>query len=222
MPRYRTAIFDLDGTLVDSLPGIKYALAESIRLVLPETVVQLPDLRPYIGPPLPELIKLLFPNLPSDTMVRLSMQFRSIYDDAGWQRTVLCEGVIKIISWLKGHDIGCFLVTNKRFHPTLQILINHNLLPFFQEFVTPDIDKKPFKSKEVMIRYLIEKHRLQPDQTIMVGDTAGDAEAARSCGLDFAFAAYGYGNMNQFKDEPIVFLLNRPSDLLRIFKRGNE
>ena len=220
MLNYETVVFDLDGTLVDSLPGIEYALTESIRVVMPETVVHLPDLRSYIGPPLPEFIKLLFPDLRADTMEKLAVQFRLIYDDTGWQKTRVYEHVIDTLSWLTERGIGCFLVTNKRFRPVKQILAQFGLLPFFKEVITADMDYMDIQSKEAMVRYLVEKHRLNPGKTLLVGDTIDDAAAAQMCGMNFAVAAYGYGDVHQFNNIPLVEFLNRPDDVYNAFKGG--
>jgi phosphoglycolate phosphatase len=220
MSDYKTAIFDLDGTLVDSLPGIEYALTESIKLIMPETVVQLPDLRPYIGPPLPELIKLLFPDLLADTMEKLAVQFRLIYDDTGWQKTRVYEHVIDTLSWLTERGISCFLVTNKRFRPVKQILARFGLLPFFKEVVTADMDHTNIQSKETMVRYLVEKHRLNPGKTLVVGDTIDDGGAAQMCGMNFAVAAYGYGDVHQFNNIRLVRFLNGLDDVCNVFKGG--
>ena len=216
MPDYETVIFDFDGTLIDSAPGIEYSLLESIRLILPEVVMELPDIRAHIGPPLPELVKQLLPEATPEVADRIESRFRSIYDDTGWQQTRVYKNVRETLSWLVDRGIGCFLVTNKRLRPTRQILTEFGLLPFFREVVSADANLVAFQSKEAIVRYLIEKHLLNPAKTLMVGDTSDDAAAAQMCGMNFAVAAYGYGNVHTHNEWLKDYILHNLSDLLEI------
>jgi len=217
---YENIIFDLDGTLVDSAPGIEMALLESIKLVLPEAAVQLPHVKAYIGPPLKEFIKQLLPDASTEVMDQIAVKFRLIYDSNAWQRTAVYAYVIDTLACLVERGISCFLVTNKRFKPTRQIIIKLGLLEFFKDVVTPDINDIVFPSKETMIRFLIEKHSLNIEKTLLVGDTTSDAAAAQMCGVDFAVATYGYGEVHQFNNIRLVAFINRPDDLCYILGGG--
>jgi phosphoglycolate phosphatase len=217
---YENIIFDLDGTLVDSAPGIEKALLESIKLVLPEAMIQLPDIRAHIGPPLKELIEQVLPDASAEVVDQVAGKFRFIYDGNTWQKTVVYEHVVDTLAWLAEHGIDRFLVTNKRFQPTRQIIIELGLFEFFREVVTPDISDIAFPSKEAMVRYLIEKHSLNLKKTLLIGDTTSDAVAAQMCGVDFAVVTYGYGQVHQFNDIHPVSFIDRPDDLCRILGGG--
>lgn len=216
MSRYRSILFDLDGTLVDSAPGIRHAFLESARLVLPETSLDLPDIRPYIGPPLPEMVRLLLPGASAPELERVVAGFRSVYDDSGWRKTGLFETVIETLSRLRDLEVRCFLATSKRLVPTMKIMEGLGLLPFFEDVISSDASHPVRLSKESMVRDLVARHRLDPSRTLMVGDTGSDAAAARACGLDFALAAYGYGGEGAGPDTGQAYVLLRLSDLLPV------
>jgi phosphoglycolate phosphatase len=216
MADYENVILDLDGTLVDSAPGIEYALLKSIQSVSPEGIIQLPDVKSYIGPPLNELIKQILPGVSEDLLNQIMGHFRLIYDDVAWQRTLIYEHVIDVLSWLKEKGIVCFLITNKPFQPTHKIAIKFGLLEFFKDIVTPDIKYVIFQSKEIMVKYLIQKYSLNPGKTLMVGDTTSDGYAAQLCGIDFAAVGYGYGEVNQFNHIHSVAVIHRPDDICHI------
>ena len=220
MVDYENIIFDLDGTLVDSAPGIERALFESIKLVLPEAMIQLPDIRAHIGPPLKELIEQLLPDVSAEVADQIASKFRFTYDGNAWQRTVLYEHVMETLAWLAEHGIDRFLVTNKRSQPTRQIIIKLGLFEFFRDVVSPDINDIAFPSKEAMVRYLIEKHSLNLEKTLLVGDTTSDAAAAQMCGIGFAVATYGYGEGHEFDNIRPVAFVNRPDDLCHILRGG--
>ena len=214
MPEYESVVFDLDGTLVDSAHGIECALLESIRLILPEVVIDLPDIKAHIGPPLPELVRQLLPHVSPQIADQIEGRFRSIYDHTGWQQTTLYEGVTETLSQLSDRLIDCFLVTNKRLTPTRQILVKLGLLPFFREVVSADATYPTLQSKEAMVRYLIQKYFLDPRKTLVVGDTRSDATAAQTCGMDFALAVYGYGSFDSANQSQQMYTLHKLSELL--------
>jgi phosphoglycolate phosphatase len=216
MAKYESVIFDLDGTLVDSAPGIEHALLESVQLILPDSVIDLPDIRPHIGPPLPELVRRLFPHVTPQVAEQIETRFGLVYDHTGWQLTRVYESAIKTLSWLADHQVGCFLVTNKRQKPTRQILIKFGLLQFFIEVVSADTNGPTLESKEEMVSHLVEKHLLNPGRTLMVGDTHSDATAARMCGMHFALAVYGYGSGYTDREWQEAHILHSISDLVQI------
>jgi phosphoglycolate phosphatase len=216
MMYYKNLIFDLDGTLVDSLPGIEEALLKSIQMVIPDRVRDLPDIRKFIGPPLNVLVKQLLPDISEAENNHIIANFRAIYDDKAWERTLLYEHVISTLAWLKQHYFNCFLATNKRYRPTQQIVNRLGLIEYFNDIVTPDNEKTEFSSKEIMIKYLIKKHKLDFNSTILIGDTNDDAIAAKKCGISFIVAVYGYGGLQAFDNIHSIGKIKKIDDLCQI------
>src|SRR4026208_202336 len=89
-------IFDLDGTLVDSLPGIEYAvdavLSRSRRR-------RTQDLRTLIGPPIRSILQSLT-NAGEDELNDLERGFRRSYDAVGWRKTLCYAGVCDTLRFL--------------------------------------------------------------------------------------------------------------------------
>jgi phosphoglycolate phosphatase len=78
----QAALFDLDGTLVDSLPGIAFSVDAAIaESGLP---VRRTDLRPLIGPPIREIFRQLLPQADALHLSSLEAAFRTSYDTGGW------------------------------------------------------------------------------------------------------------------------------------------
>ena len=89
--RIENIIFDLDGTLVDSLPGIEYASQRAVDTVCPERGSL--KLRRFIGPPISDIFLRIFPDVAGNELEDLIQEFRKAYDNGGWQKTVLFDGV---------------------------------------------------------------------------------------------------------------------------------
>lgn len=221
MPIYRDVIFDLDGTLIDTLPGIEYSLLKSIKMVIPEKK-QPTNISTYIGSPLREMISRLLPQEKSDIIDRVENSYRLIYDEVGWGKSQIYAKVTELLSWLLPKRVNCFVATNKRFYPTKQILMKFGLTQFFLDIVSPDSNGN-FVSKESIVKYLVEKHSLEAKHILMVGDSSEDISAAKALRIDLAYAEYGYGKIKSFAGMEPVGFLHEPDDLRKYFLEiGNE
>jgi phosphoglycolate phosphatase len=188
------ALFDLDGTLIDSLPGIEYAAREALRAVLPGR--ELPGLRPFIGPPIQAVFARALGLANPELLSRLEQHFRLGYDTEGWWRSVAYDGVADVLRFLAGRHVSCFVVTNKPSQAAQKILKHLGLFRFFQEVVARQDGSVAFNGKAEAVSRLLVRWRLQPNRSVLVGDSGDDADAARICGLGFIGAAYGYGTLD--------------------------
>ena len=187
----KNVIFDLDGTLVDSLPGIEESARVAIARVLPE--IPQPDLRRLVGPPIAAMFAMLWPELPGERMARLLAEFRAHYDDTGCLRSQPYPQVPEVLARLSSARLRLFVLTNKPIQPTRKILGHLGLESFFTDVACPDCSQRPFDSKAAGARALAKEFNLLPDATMLFGDGADDAAAAAACGFGFIAAAYGYG-----------------------------
>ncbi|MEI6070553.1 MAG: HAD hydrolase-like protein [Verrucomicrobiae bacterium] len=187
----RSVIFDLDGTLVDSLPGIEYSARTAIGSVLPG--VPMPDLKAIIGPPVAAMFARLWPDLDPEKMAQLVAAFRSHYVEKGCLDSRPFPGVTETLSRLQAAGLRMLVLTNKPVAPTNTILGTLGLAEFFTGVLAPDSPESPFASKPDGARALMRRFALDPGQTTLVGDGADDAAAADACGFRFIAAAYGYG-----------------------------
>ena len=187
----KSVIFDLDGTLVDSLPGIEFSARTAIGTVLPGE--PMPDLKAVIGPPIAAMFARLWPELDPEKMARLVAAFRSHYVEKGCLDSPPFPGVVETLSRLQAAGIRMFVLTNKPSAPAQTILGALGLAEFFTAVLAPDSAESPFGSKPDGARMLARRFGLDADQTTLVGDGADDSAAAEACGFRFIAAAYGYG-----------------------------
>jgi len=186
----RTAIdsffFDLDGTLVDSLPGIE----QSVRAAVSGRV---PSLRPLIGPPIRSILRSIRPRATEVQLDAFVLRFRTAYDSAGWRHTVPQPGTVEILNKLRKRGDRLFLVTNKPADAAAKILGMLEIRGYFTEVLARNSRDPAFDSKTEMLRWLLKKHRLSPQRCLMVGDTAEDYISATEAGIRAAIVANGYG-----------------------------
>lgn len=210
----RAVLFDLDGTLVDSLPGIEF----SIDYCLAECGMfrRERDLRPLIGPPIRAILEQLAPGADAQQLSQLEQAFRGSYNFEGWRKTVLHEGAMDALARLETAGIPVFLVTNKPAAPTRQILNMFGLGGFFRQVLCRDDRTPPFCSKAEMLQDILAGHRLDREACVYIGDSLEDYRAAREAGVPVALVAHGYGA--QQPEVEGCQVLNNLSEVLNIIE----
>ena len=190
---WRNLIFDLDGTLVNSLPGIEFSV--DAALAERNLRVRSSGLLHQIGPPIRKILLDLAGPLPEAELDALELAFRKSYDAEGWRKTLLYPGARQILQQARQQGSRLFIATNKPTLATGSILAALEVRPFFEEVFCRDSQNPPFPSKAAMIARLLSQAKLHLNETIYVGDTAEDFEAASAVGLSTALVSHGYGNL---------------------------
>jgi phosphoglycolate phosphatase len=185
-------IFDLDGTLIDSLPGIQACLAQSLKRVIPGAV--LPPVRDAIGPGVDRMCALLLPDASAKDLDAVVRGFRAAYDAGGWRLVQAYPGVPEVLQGLAAAGRSLYVVTNKPELPTRLILEELGLLDLFRQVVARDSIPTPYVSKADALADLMTGFAIDPSSAVFVGDSVDDSDASRACRVPFVAAAYGYGD----------------------------
>ena len=214
----RHAIFDLDGTLVDSLPGIGWSIGKALEAC---GVVSSPfDLKPLIGPPIRTILAAVSGIADPSALDRLEGAFRASYDSEGWRKTVLQPGTLDILRRLRTCGAELWVVTNKPLLASGMILRELACAGLFRELVCRDSRTPPFASKAEMLCNLVSREGLKREECLLIGDTLEDATAAARAGIWCALVMHGYGRWDGSLTAPEqCFLLKTWDDLLNYVKR---
>ena len=208
----RAMFFDLDGTLIDSLPGIElsvdYALTQS---KLPARQC---ELRPLIGPPIRRIFAQLVPDACEQQLSMLEGAFRTCYDSRGWRETVLHENAASTLRDLQRAGMRLFVVTNKPALPTAQILAALGLNDVFEDVVCPDSREPVFESKHQMLESLIEMYNFARAECRYIGDTYDDYVAALKAGIQVAIVQHDGAGLDQATRYPDGVVLRTLTELL--------
>ena len=204
-------IFDFDGTLVDSLPGIEF----SVKAAFFSCGISVPvvDLRRMIGPPIRTILSRAAQTNDPEAIANLESAFRTSYDSEGWRRTLCYPGTEAALSVLQSAGIRLFIVTNKPRHISLRTLELLRLAHFFECLVTRDSRSPQYGDKREMIEFVLHSSALSAQNCMLVGDTEEDADAAASCKMRFAHVSHGYGTISDGAKSPVHIRLNDFSQL---------
>lgn len=181
-------VFDLDGTLIDSQPGIYLSLKHSLAacgLSNDFSPSQVP-----IGPPLTELVQLLADTKERSVIDSVIAKFKSHYDSCGFRSSHLFSGVYPFLESLYDDNFNLFIATNKRLAPTLKILNYFSIIRFFKAVYAVD-SHETFDSKSSMLKSLITSYSINSN-SIYIGDRLDDFIAAFENSISFRYPSWGY------------------------------
>lgn len=190
-------LFDLDGTLVDSVPDLANALDSALEMVgLPATGQG--NARNWVGNGIERLVKRgLTGDLQAEPDPALFEQtlkhFRQAYEAHNGQASVLFPGVLSGLQKFHEAGIPIGVVTNKATQFTGPLLEALGVANFFGVVVCGDTLAQS-KPEPEPLWYGIEQLGAKPETSWMVGDSRHDMAAARAAGMKAIAVPYGYNH----------------------------
>jgi phosphoglycolate phosphatase len=193
MLTYQTVLLDLDGTLVDSAPGIVSTIAYSLK-ALGRPVPPMKDLLRWVGPPLPESFATRAGMEPDEIAEAIAI-YRARYLDVGAYDSKLFDGMGVFLRALREAGATIALATSKPTTPASIVLEHFTISPFFDVIACAADDETRGRKDQVIEDALAELTAKghTTDNIIMVGDRIHDVEGAAVHGIETIMVTWGYG-----------------------------
>ena len=192
----RAVLFDLDGTLLDTLPDLHAAICSTLKeLGRPELTIE--ETSHYVGRGMAMLIKrALAGSLDVDENNSLPVEealacFRRHYAQENGRQARFFPGVLEGLKALRAKGIPMAVVTNKPKMFTLPLLEATDLAQYFSVVLSgEDLPEK--KPNPMPITWACGRLNVLPEETLFVGDSVNDFLAARAAGCRVFLLPYGY------------------------------
>ncbi|MDO4805450.1 MAG: HAD hydrolase-like protein [Lachnospiraceae bacterium] len=196
---WNTVLFDLDGTLTDSAPGItrcvQYALEKEFGIIRkPEELIE------FVGPPLREQF-MIYTGCDEAAGQRAVERYRERYRSVGIFENSLYEGIPELLGQLKDEGFTIALSSSKPVEFCRQVLEAFGIAQYFDVICGSDMagrhTGKAEIAEDVVRRLGMDGRR---NEVVLVGDRKYDIQGARQCGIGSIGVSYGYGSREELED----------------------
>jgi phosphoglycolate phosphatase len=192
---YSCILFDLDGTIVDSAPGITSTLAYTFER-LGRPIPTPSELLAYVGPPLLDSFRDFAKLTPAESAEALEI-YREKYLDVGAYDATQYEGVGAVLKAVHESSLPMSLATSKPELPATLILEHFNLARYFDVITGASADEVRSAKKDVVAEALIRLSAMGADisRPVLVGDREHDVHGAAANDVPTIMVEWGYGSV---------------------------
>lgn len=190
---YTAVLFDLDGTIVDSAPGITATLAATFR-ELGRPVPPPAELLTYVGPPILDSFRDLA-GFDEETSHQALEIYRRIYISKGVFDATVYPGMPEALRAVRDAGPALSLATSKPERPARTVLEHFDLVRYFDELTGASADETRSAKPDVIAEALrrLADRGADLSNPVMVGDRVHDVEGAGEHGIPTVFVTWGYG-----------------------------
>ena len=217
MKNYDTVIFDLDGTLLNTLED----LADAVNFVMranqyPERTVE--EVRCFVGNGIRRLMEQAVPkHVIGEEFERVFEEFKNYYTEHCQIKTCAYEGIMSLLSCLYEKRYAMAIVSNKNHAAVCEL----NDI-YFKEYIKVAIGQKDGIRKkpapDTVIQALKELGK-EKETAIYVGDSEVDFATAENTGMDCVLVTWGFRTVEELAEFSPTAFINRPEELLGVLER---
>ena len=216
----KLVLFDLDGTLVDSVGDLAWCGNEMLRrLDLPAR--DLESARTWVGNGVERFVKrVLTDDMHTEPDAALFASgfeiFSDLYAVHNSARSQVYPGALECLQRLRELDLHLACVTNKAERFTLSLIEAMGFSPYFELVVCGDTTARS-KPDPMPLHYAADFFALEYPQCLMVGDSCNDVKAARAAGFGIFCVPYGYNHGNDISDSNPDRVVNNLTEIADLF-----
>jgi phosphoglycolate phosphatase len=208
-----SVLLDLDGTLIDSQPGILASCLAALRTLGHEPDETL-DIRRFIGPPLEDVMHILLQSFGDDRVGEAVAAYRQHYGESGLFGSVPYPEIGKVLDEMKRSGLHLYLATSKRALFASRILDHLKFTAYF-DGIYGSVPGGELDHKPELLAHILAKRDLSPDHSLMVGDRRHDIAGAHAVGMRGLGVLWGYGTRDELETAGADHLVEAPTDLAR-------
>lgn len=208
-----TVLLDLDGTLIDSYPGILASCLAALRALGHEPDETL-DISHAIGPPIEDIMQLLLRPYGDHRVGEAVAAYRQHYGESGYLGSVPYPGIGKSLDEMQRAGLHIYLATSKRATFASRILDHLTFATYF-DGIYGSVPGGELDHKPELLAHILSRHGLSPSHSLMVGDRRHDIAGAHAVGMRGLGVLWGYGTRDELVTAGADHLVDAPADLAR-------
>lgn len=209
----RSVLLDLDGTLIDSQPGILASCLAALRALGHEPDETL-DIKRFIGPPLEDVMQILLQPHGDDRVGEAVAAYRRHYGESGLLGSEPYPGIGRSLEEMRQAGLRLYLATSKRETFASRILHHLGFAAYF-DGIHGSVPGGGLDHKPELLAHVLLHHNLLPSHSLMVGDRRYDISGAHAVGMRGLGVLWGYGTRDELETAGADQLVERTADLAR-------
>lgn len=217
---YKICLFDLDGTITDSAPGIVNSVIYALKKFgIKETDRE--KLLQFIGPPLTESFHRFYGFTEEDGWKAVEY-YREYYAEKGIFECTVYEGLEDALKKIKESGRKILVATSKPEVYAKRIIEHFGLTKYFDYIAGMELDGGR-GTKAQVIEYALETCKIKNrDEVLMIGDREHDVFGAESLGIDCVGVLYGFGSREELENAGAKYIISRPEELINILESNKK
>lgn len=215
MKKYQAVIFDLDGTLLNTITDICASLNEALDQNGYATFTE-EDCKMLVGSGVKKLIERAIPDeTDEEKKEKVLNEYRSYYSRDLMKKTRPFSNMPRILQELNDNDIKIGVVSNKPDNDTKRLILH-----YFPEvdfaFVSGSRNDMPHKPDPAIVNFALDSMGVQAKNAIFVGDSDVDVLTGQNANMPTIGASWGYRSQEELSKTGADYMAEKPYDLLKI------
>jgi len=192
MSPLKLAVFDLDGTLIDTIDDIRFALNTTLAHYKFPPLTK-PEVMAAIGDSVDQMLKTAVRHSPEVDITEFRAHYRDLYRSQIDAHSQLYDGVRDVLDQLRSDGIKMAVLTNKPENPARRLITLFKLGHYFEIVAGPDTYNSQ-KPDPVGLQSIMSAVGATPQETVMIGDGDTDVLTGKAAGTRTISLTYGYRN----------------------------
>ncbi|MFQ6605465.1 MAG: HAD family hydrolase [Fidelibacterota bacterium] len=219
MAAIKGIVFDLDGTLLDTIDGIMSAFntvlerrgfaARSKAFFLRE-----------VGWGLPHLMDACLPHVTHEEKIRIGNEMKISYLDTWQEGTRLFPGIADLLTWLDDRALPLAIFTNKPL-----ALAERTLEIYFKDWnfvlAMGPSETVPAKPDPTGLEIISDHFHIPTQEILMIGDSAVDVETARGAGAQSLGVTWGFKSRTELETSGAGHILDHPWEIITFIQKNH-
>jgi phosphoglycolate phosphatase len=208
-----SVLLDLDGTLIDSQPGILASCVAALRTLGHEPDETF-DIRHTIGPPLDEMMRVLLQPFGDDRVDEAMAAYRQHYGESGFLGSEPYPGIGESLKEIRQAGLRIYLATSKR-EAFASLILHHLGLAIYFDGIHGSVPGGGREHKPELLAHILSQQHIPPSHSLMVGDRRYDISGAHAVGMRGLGVLWGYGTRDELEAAGADRLVESTADLAR-------
>ena len=212
--KYKLAIFDMDGTILNTLDDLADSMNHCLRVHgLAERSLQ--EIRTFLGNGIHWLVECSVPEgTDAETLEKVYQTFLVYYKDHCAIKTRAYEGIPQVLQSLRRAGVLTAVVSNKADY-AVKILCG-DYFDGLLDFSVGELEGRRRKPYPDSVNAVLEKFRIAKEDAVYIGDSEVDFQTAQNAGLDVIMVGWGFRDETFLKEHGAEFVIHDPHEILEL------